>query len=237
MKIMLKLVFLALIALSVMSCPPGLTDYVFEAKFQQGIIPSTGYNGCVDTYISTGAMNNVYDTCSTMIIGNSGGNWYRAVLYFNLTSIPAEATVVKAYLTLTVQYYYGAGITARAYALSTYWWPQTSGCGVDYGFSIDPRWSGPWSTMGGDLSRPMSQTEVVSIPSLKRTLTLDLDPSIVQIWVSRGITADGTQSNSGLLIRAEYELTSGDYCTFYSSNNVTNIDYRPVLTVYYKFSF
>jgi hypothetical protein len=236
MKNLYTIAIIILVLFFMSSCEPK-EEYIFEAKFQNSVLPSSGYARCLDTYLSNGSPDNIYADCTTMYIGNSGGTVYRSALYFDLTSIPPDATVVKAYLKLTTQQLTTTVITVRAYAQSVYWWPGGSGCNVAYSISYDARWNGPWTTPGGDLDRPMSNSVSISYDSEYRALTLDLYTDIVQQWIRNGVSSNPAIANSGMILKSTDEATSGAYCTFITSDNTSFIEFRPLLTIYYKIDF
>jgi hypothetical protein len=238
MKNICTTVWLAGVALCIVSCkgdpgsPGSPSDNIFMAQFQQGVLPSPAFTGMSDTYITSASPNNINAECTDLPLGRNGSDTSRIAFWCDLGLIPPQATVVKAYLTFTTHTASVQGVTAIAYAQPLYWWQGLSGCGVAYSSSYDARWNGPWTTRGGDLSRPMSGEDSVSYISSNRTLSFELDASIVQNWVRNGVSQDSL-ANYGLIIKSTNEAT-GSYISVYSSDNTSNIYYRPILTVYYK---
>ncbi|MGA3286174.1 MAG: hypothetical protein ABSD46_01970 [Bacteroidota bacterium] len=241
MKRIGTVIFMAVLAFIISSCkgdpgsPGSFADNVFMAQFQQGILPSSAFNGVLDTYIVSGSRDNINADCANLYLGRYGSDTTRIGFSCDLTSIPPEATIVKAYLTLTTNAVTVQGVTATAFAQPLFWWPGSSGCNVTYASTYDAHWNGPWSTTGGDLSRPMSDTSSVSSTSSNRAITFELNTSIVRNWVRNGVS-NSPDANYGLIIKSSNEA-SGSYITVYSSNNTTNISYRPILTVYYTMPF
>jgi len=235
----LTVVFLAcVITIALMSCkgdpgPAGPANNIFCAQFQQSILPSTGYIGANDTYIIESAPDSTNASCTGLTVGGVGGKKSRALLSYTLNTIPSNAIVTAAYLTLSISMYPGS-VTLTAYALPDYWFMGNAGCSVvRTNPAYDATWNGPWSTPGGSTATTASNSiNVASGTGSPRQVTFVLKNSIVQNWVRLGFTS-GADANNGLMIVSNTETTS-DYMTFYSGD-VTNLpEYRPVLSVYYS---
>ena len=145
--------------------------------------------------------------------------------------IPAAAKVTRAFLTLTGQTLDYTGITVTAYAQTAYWFQGSSGCDVAYTYAFDARWAAPWTSAGGDLNKPMSNSPFISYTSPNRQLTLELDTATVQNWILDGVSS-APGADNGLIIKSINEAAG--YAEFISSDNASYVPYRPILTVYYQ---
>lgn len=198
---------------------------LFVISFQEGVLPSSGYTATYCAYINSSNPNNRYADCAQNYIGISGGT-NRLAVYFDVTAIPANAVVVKAYLKLTTQILV-SGLNFTAYRQFTYWWDGAGGCGTA-GSLFDARWNGPWTTPGGDLTTAAGTASSTNA----RAVSIELNTAMVHDWVKNGIN-NGTDGNYGVIIKETNE-TSG-YLTV-NSNDATITSFRPVLTVFYKLS-
>lgn len=196
---------------------------LFVISFQEEVLPSAGYNSTYCAHINSTNPNNRYADCLQNTIGISGGT-NRLAVYFDVTAIPSQAVVVKAYLKLTTQLLV-SGLNFTAYRQFTYWWDGSGGCGTA-GATFDARWNGPWSTPGGDLTTAVGTAS----SSDARTINFELNTAMVQDWVEKGINS-GTDGNFGVIIKENNE--SSGYLTV-NSDDATVTSFRPVLTVYYK---
>jgi hypothetical protein len=235
-SIVLLIAIAAFILVSCSKNSPTVVNPVsntYVAQFQQGVLPSSAFNGFYDTYITnaSGKTNNIFPACDTLKIGVNSGNTYRIAISCALNYIPSSATVTKAFLTLTGQTLDYTGITVTAYAQSVYWFQGSSGCDTGYTYSFDARWNGPWISAGGDLNKSMSNSPFISYISPNRQLTLELDTATVQNWIKYGVSTDPAADN-GLIIKSSNEAVG--YGEFISSDNSSYLPYRPILTVYYQ---
>ncbi len=216
------------------AAPEYNQEFIYEAKFQNGIFPNSSYVFTADAGLSSVGTDISYNTCTEMYVGRSAATRYRSVVKFDLSSLPAGAEVVKAELKLSIQGATSRGVTVTAYDISNLWESVTAGCGVSAGNSYDPRWNGPWSTAGGDLSSPVSNSAYISQNSVTRYLTLNLDTALVQRWIRNGTSLNQAESNNGVLLKGTDETSTDAYAYFITSENTDSPQLAPLLIVYYK---
>lgn len=150
---------------------------------------------------------------------------YRGLIKFDLSSIPSNATVSAATLSL----YYYAGTDGVANTIKLYRqlkdWSEYYACWTYYKNAT------AWTTEGGFDSNDCEQSEIGSTGEISDVnygwKNISLTASKVQEWIS------GTLTNNGLLLKATDEST--DYCVkqFYSSDYTTDTSLRPKLSVTY----
>jgi hypothetical protein len=69
---------MAVLAFIISSCkgdpgsPGSSADNVFMAQFQQGVLPSSAFNGVLDTYIASGSPDNIHADCTDLYLGRIG---------------------------------------------------------------------------------------------------------------------------------------------------------------------
>ncbi len=213
--------------------PSGAPGTTFLAQFQNGSLPTTAY-GVQDTYINEASPALSYGGCDALYVGKVSGNSRHALLLFGLTSIPAGAKVTKAFLTVTP---WAIGLTAtiaNVYACTDYWFMGYGGCsGGTKSYSFDAAWDGPWAAPGGDRSQPLSAAVTVSGTMSTRSVTFELNKTIVQRWIDKGIVYGDAQSNLGIMLAPVDDSATVSYFTIYGSASGTNPEYRPLLSVYY----
>lgn len=204
--------------------------------FQQLINPSPSYAGCRDTFINTsggGAYN--FGKCTYLYIGStsSGANKYRTLVYFDISPMPAGATIVSAKLVMTV---FTAGAdadtnTLNAYAATTSWLEGTgsscSGAVTNDGATwLKSDGVTAW-TAGGDFNPAPIATPVTKTFSDYSVVQINLDPSVVQGWF------DTPASNLGMMIKFNNESTGASNIVGFLSSNQTSLGEKPTLTVKY----
>jgi hypothetical protein len=183
----------------------------------------------VDTYIAHYDQTFNFDNYDIIMVGNSGGHSTRALIKFDLTGIPSDATITSATLTLTIKTDNSSNArdykiyrSLRAWNEGTATWNiwdtgnnwTTAGAG---GSGTDVDYSTVWSTANMGASDPVNTTKDF-------------------VFNGTGITelqkmVDGTYSNNGWVIKADTE--NSDRYSFYSSSATTS-SYRPKLVVVYN---
>ena len=170
--------------------------------------------------------------------GNTGGFVERrALLRFDLSSVPANATVTTAALTLNVTRTNHAGDVSNALYRATASWGEgmsTAGAGGGAGGAATPgsaTWAyrfwntTTWSMSGGDyVSQPTATTVVGAVGTY--------------VWISPQLAADvqswvqAPASNFGWILIAA--PIGGTTAKRYASREFSNPQQRPVLSVTYE---
>jgi len=197
--------------------------------FQQGISPSDAYTGCSDTILSGGNTVYNYGAWNMILFGLDPGTPYRILIKFDVSSIiPSNVTVTNASLTLSYQLNNGSN-TVTAYALTR---DFTEGTEIGGNAGTGASWStydgtNSWTAAGGDYGAAAVSNSVFA-DGTKQVITLNLDKSIVQGWIT------SPSSNYGIILIASDETSSvPNWVRFYSKEYATPA-MRPALTVTYK---
>ncbi len=208
--------------------PAGVSGKsIIMMSFQEGVYPSDGYTGTIDTDIIHAQPEVNNGACDTFDASNDKCSWNpsRGLLRFDLTPlVPANVTVVKAYLELHA--IDGAGPVGFVVHELTKEFEEGGNCNLSGAASwVSATATTMWTTPGGDYNpAPMSSVVSDSI----NPITIELNPSVVQKWIN------SPSKNYGMMIKASPE-TGVDECRgaeFASSENST-LSYRPKLTIYY----
>jgi hypothetical protein len=195
-------------------CPPTTTG--LSTTGGQG--KSVTLTPIDDTWINAKATGTNYGGNATMTLNTSGGDIGegRMLVKFDLTSIPAGATITSASLQLTKV----GGATVK-HNVNLYEvisdWDELAAT-----WNISP--SSPWSKVGGDYLSSVVATTVVT-GNQPYTWTDPALTAVVQSWVK------GTQPSYGLIIGSPD--TGTDAYNFATSEDVTPAN-QPVLTVTYQ---
>jgi hypothetical protein len=173
------------------------------------------------------------------------GNWtefnipqtYRALIQFDLSSIPSGATVNEAHLHLYLWLHYGSHSTQRTYSTNrvTKAWiegdgPFTTPFGGTYGTTwndADKSVPDPWTSPGGDFTTVGAATVVTRTGTTMQDVTgwYDLDvTAIVKTWIEDG------QPNYGFLIKDLNEGSGTEYYVVFTSREGSN---KPILEIDY----
>lgn len=174
-------------------------------------------NPTKDTYLNRALRGTNYGTDNTMNVRRYSNLQQRTIIEFDISSIPAGATIISAELRLT-QYnwtYYTDNITA--YPLTQSW--------SESGATWNNRIAGSaWTNAGGTYNNSYSaQTSVGGNLNYAWDLT-----SMVSAWHS------ATLDNNGIVLIAENETSGNSTYTFYTKE-ATNSNYRPQLVISYCF--
>ncbi|MHB1390160.1 MAG: DNRLRE domain-containing protein [Thermoleophilia bacterium] len=150
----------------------------------------------------------------------------RSVIKFDLSGIPATATVVSSSMSF---YQMGQGDTStptlNAYYLTRDW---TEGTGSGSATGDGATWNSyngvsPWTLAGGDYAG--APVGIVAPDSTAAWVSWSL-PALTQSWVN------GSISNRGALVKQNTEVPAGnDVKNFYSSDYMTDASLRPKLTI------
>jgi len=181
----------------------------------------------VDTYIYSGSKNSKYGTAVDMGVGednNSSNKIARGLIKFDLSSIPANATITTATLSLWTSSDLSSNTrTIRVYRLKTSFQESQA------------TWNGPatgvsWQTSGASGSNDresaaIGSVSVLSNEALNQEKQIVLQPARIQEMVS------GAFANRGFILVADTE--QNDRFNYRTSDS-TGINQRPRLVVQYS---
>jgi len=168
-----------------------------------------------DTYLRELSSTNYGDTTSLQVgTASAGSRKLRALLYFNLSSIPSENTIVSADLSIYISSSSGNNITLNAYKIISNWTED------------DANWdnrtaSETWASAGGDYDSEIFNSSIVTNETGWVNFTINL---LARNWVN------GTYENLGLILYAP-DAIGGDQKGFYSSNYTDDTSLIPKLTI------
>ena len=152
-------------------------------------------NPTQDTWLSEKDKNRNYGASNRMSVEGDPGRLKRALLQFDVSSIPAGAVLTSATLTVWKQGANNAADSLAVHVVTQAWVEGTGSNGSGASWNTYDGSNG-WASPGGDyVATPSS---VILAPLGNGPKTLDV-LSLVQAWVS------GTVPNHGLLIRQLYE--------------------------------
>jgi hypothetical protein len=177
----------------------------------------------IDTYIVSSTLANTnFGTQSTLQAGETSGYVTRSLLKDAFTGIPANATVVSASLSLTVNHDYCSNArTIRVFRQKMAWtedgatWNKYDG-------------SNSWQTAGGFGANDCEQTDIGNLSltaSETGTKVISLTPSKIQEMIT------GVFTNNGFLIKVDTESSD---CYYYESSSSSTENIRPIMTVTYR---
>jgi hypothetical protein len=221
MKKTAVVVSLLIVSLLMLSCgtagPAGPAGGVgFVMQFQNGVYPTAAYAGAVNTGVDSNVPND-FSASPTFWIGSLAPGAARYLVKYDLTlSLPNNAVVTKAYLTITVNGFDSSN-SFSAYQLTGNFVPaNTTWANKDTGT--------PWTTAGGDFAAAAKSNSVTIGAAGKYTFILNA--AMVQAWINN------SSVNYGMLLKAFNETAgSNDAQMCLNANGV--LSSRPMLTVYY----
>ena len=166
-----------------------------------------------------------------MLIGTKPGQKLRDLVFMDVSGVtPTNAAVVRAYLTL----YTAAGsgnsaLTITAYALTGGFNEGAGDCTGVVDYILSATWMTRWITPGGDYGRAISGPKLYTLSAYGSfPFQLDLDPSVVQGWISN----PGT--NSGMLLKSGELTDTSNYVAFVTKDDTLySVDKKPKLTIIY----
>jgi hypothetical protein len=178
----------------------------------------------VDTHINSAAPTTNYNTATSISAGTSTTNTFRTLIKFDISSIPATATIISAKLILFVSS--DSSTNARIFVVRRLLrnWVLAQATWNIYSTGNN------WQTAGGTGANDLDPTNWASLAftaseAANTEKIFELSPTEFQKMV------DGTYPNYGWMIRNTVE--SSDRYDFYSANNATVI-YHPKLVVKYR---
>ncbi|MEZ4959932.1 MAG: DNRLRE domain-containing protein, partial [Saprospiraceae bacterium] len=188
-------------------------------------------SAAADTDIDQASPTKNWGGCTGIYLNGSSSALDHPMIKFDLSGIPAGATITSATMTLVK---IGGGATGgtgnsstavnvSAHQITNAWTEGTSSC---YGSTTVANWtqrqSGTnWTTAGGDYNATAENTISVAGDG---AYSWNI-PNMVQSWVNN------PSNNQGVLLKMETEPTAF-YKVFASRENST-VDNRPVLTITY----
>lgn len=181
----------------------------------------------VDTFMNSLNVNTNYGTANYMIIGED--NRYpsvdnHALIYFDISSIPSNATISDATLSLWIKADYCTTQTTWSIAPSLRDWTESGGTWNNYDGTNS------WTTGGGqDVGTDIS--DFIGTKNVTATETLD---SEIQIPINESALTNyinGTYQNKGWAIWTKTDLN--DAYSVHSSS-ATTAGYRPKLVITYS---
>lgn len=172
-----------------------------------------------DAQIRSGSNRN-YGNCDYMGVGVNGA--YRSLVYFNLSSIPSNATITNAYVTLTAISGSNSGNRDISMYRITSDWVEGGGCDQTGSVNWNSRMSGQnWSSSGGDYSSVISTTTVSGTYYVPYTWDLT---QTAQYW------HNGIYTNYGVIFIQPNE----NHYKVFATKEHTNSDYHPFITISYS---
>ena len=182
-----------------------------------------------DTYIRTTAPGLNYGNSTSLIVDRSGGSYgdQRALLQFDLSAIPAGATITSATLKMQATQNGGA-FNINVYQV-TQAWVEGSGNGTADAANWNERSPGTnWSTAGGSFNTtPVATLNTGAVGQHSWDLT-----TLVQSWFA------GTTANNGILLGSQdlgtttitYDSSEGATPPRLDINYVPPANVAPVIT-------
>jgi hypothetical protein len=178
-----------------------------------------GYEGCEDTYFYQYAPEQNHCGADALMVGYR--QRYGSLLWFDLSSIPANAEVSQASLQLYAKGWGGSDATLGAHRLLR----SFDACQATWN---QARLFGPWGQPGcNDTStdrRAMPESSVET-DTIGKWYRFDLT-ELVQEWLSGG------QSNRGVLLRGASPYSAGLF--YFASAQEQEMDKRPKLVIQYR---
>ena len=172
-----------------------------------------------DAQIRSGSNRN-YGNCDYMWVGEYGV--YRSLVYFDLSSIPSNATITNAYVTLTAISGSNSGNRDISMYRITSDWVEGGGCDQTGSVNWISRMSGQnWSSSGGDYSSVISTTTVSGTYYVPYTWDLT---QTAQYW------HNGIYTNYGVIFIQPNE----NHYKVFATKEHTNSDYHPFITISYS---
>jgi hypothetical protein len=185
--------------------------------------PFTNQTNSIDARMFAGNADSPQGTLTVIGVGDTGGV-YRSVIKWDLSSIPANAVVTSATLSIyTVEDYSDNTRTMRAYRVLRAW--------VESEVTWNSYSTGnAWATAGcGNTTSDREATDIGSVSVASNLaggseVSISLTPSRVQEWIS------GALANNGILLKIDTE--SNDFYNYGSHENGT-AGIRPKLVIEY----
>lgn len=184
-------------------------------SFREGV---SGYYGTTDAHIEQQNPNTNYGSYDYMQSGLLGVSVVkRALIRFDISSMPAGSYIHKAKLTVTLNNASGSAFSLKLHPVAMNWTEaQVTWNEASTGTSWGP---------GGSISSANAAMPAYVDPSDYSTLEYEIDNYIVQGWL------DSPAGNYGLALKSEDE-TLFNFVSIYSSEEAVESN-RPILEIEY----
>lgn len=208
-------VFLVNVAFLFFSHPVGADDY----NFQDGVYPTSSYNGTRDTFIKEETPSTNYGTQTTIEVDGddpeSTGRDSWGIIKWDLSTIPSGTTVLAAMITI---YITNPGNAYNIYRMKRDWLETEATWNI---YSTGNNWETPGAQGTNDRGSASLGSTPAAVTGRRYIMLNSSGIDLVQGWV------DGTISNYGVIIG---HLTRTNGLDF-SSREGTTASQRPKLTV------
>lgn len=171
-----------------------------------------------DNYLNEGSTTRNYGSCTSILVDGQNNSRLRTLLKFDLSAIPAGATITGASLQMVATLVQSNTAFAIDVHNVTTAWAEGSVCNANG----TPNWTAtnPWTIAGGDFDATVQATTNVSTIG---TYTWTLNNSLVQGWYNTPAT------NMGMLLKFNTEGGANQPKTFSSREGTST----PVLSITY----
>jgi hypothetical protein len=183
---------------------------------QQGV---DGYSGGEDTHIHQYAPDSNYCSHDTFKVGYK--QQYGALLHFDLSPVPANATVLEARLQVHAVGWGGSNMTIDAFRILR----NTSLCQATWNEAAAGH---DWGAPGcNDTLSDRSAAPESSVTTYDNHEWYDFDlTSLLQEWV------DGSVPNNGVLLRGAAPLSTSMF--YFASTQNDSVELRPKMVIHYR---
>ena len=212
----------------------------FQASFQNGVYPTSSYAGEIDTWLNGGASGTPTNASPYLEVntGAAYSNYGRILVKFDVSSLPANATVQDAEVWLKLNSGTSIGsapVTIGAHNLasstfSTCHW-GTNATWLGYGGAGWNLCTGDGSAPQTGLYNPTTLGTVVLSNSVNGTSAFyrwDLGAAVVQSWLT------SASNNNGILLRSEGEFGEGSSSVGFDAYNDATAANHALLIVRYQ---
>ncbi len=170
----------------------------------------------LDAYIREDTPDSNSGVVANLVIDGQSGRQQRPILWFNLSSLPANAAVLEGNLFLYLRNGKESPVYYTAYAMSR-WWNEFTVTWNSYESGL------PWTTAGGDFDAfPFGRGVLDNTGGWHR---IDLS-RMIDLWLTNRLDSFG-------VILVPDSTGSESSKTFVSSDETTNPERRPVLMLNY----
>lgn len=197
-----------------------------QISFQNGVYPTSSYSGELDTWLNAGAGSMDASPYLEINTGAVVADYGRILVYFDISAIPVNATIVAADLLLTTETATNVGSSAITIGLHNLASDTDLGCH----WTEQATWSttplSAWGQCTGDNTaqqegyiNPTTMSTVVLTSAnngLSQIFKWSITPSVVQSWLA------STVNNNGLILKSEGEFgETPSSVGFYPYNGTT----------------